>query len=1040
MLAVVRVKHRDRKRMLRANVTLPGRSHDRIAKAPLNRSRSIRLVLKAALRSLACAAILAPAMAHAERPVRPPATRSAPAPPRALTSQQLSERGLLGRFQGLDPELYGRIWRVGRDPRTCRSAQFLAITYRSSLDRLTAAMNANAARDGLRESETLKYELAIADSLEFTGRYGEVERFLKQRIATRLTHASGSEAASRLEDLQERLARLYTSTRPDEAERILQQIAKSRVAANQALFVGQTHGYPVGSPPWLYWKRQVEQFSTANVQRVLGPFYQSSGRLSEALAVEQAALAPLEREAADTRPGNGPPAGLAELRVRVATTKAALAEKAGRLAEAEVLYRACCEASPELARLLLREGKREEARVVLAQMMVQVGADIEEVFDCMRTPGEGDLAQAIPRAQASARRWWQDPSVTVVNEDGAGGGGDEAYRASRVSAAADDLRRATELGELLLQAGLAADARDVLFPTTGLQQVVLGGSHPDALRSLAALGRAVRQLGRPEVAVGVWKDWQALGGEFLTSRLWSVNEDQRRGFFRDDRQNVDQYLAAVRDAAPADAAMQVLAISLRHKGLLASVAGDIGVRAQGRADGQTPGLLAQLRQLRAQFSALALRDKAGSPEARLLRRRIDDVEAQLAASLGKSAGPGLAPDPQAVLARLLPGEVLVDFLVFRDVDAPEGADRERMVAVVARAGAAPDLVWWTDVSPVRGAASRFRRAMLLDPADAARASQLQAAGRDLYDLLWKPLAGRVGAASRVLLGPDDVLDVAPLAALPDETGRTLLERYELVTLTGPRELLEPPSTARSKTALVVGAPAFGAAAGGAADARSAGRVIGARSDQIFFAPLPGTLSEGEGVNSLLAGSYASRFLAGPAATKAAVTATRSPAVLHLATHGFFLIGLAGSAEEGDPLVSLSRSGLAFANANLGLRTPSASGGTEGILTGLEALSLDLRGTQLVVLSACETALGQVASGEGVYGLAQALHQAGAQTVMATLWPVSDEATSAFMQRFYAALAKGATPQQALRSTQLAFAQSGPWRDPIYWAPFVLTGH
>jgi len=987
---------------------------------------------------LAALLALAPLAALAAKPDRTPAAR--PAVARALTSQQLSDLGLLGRFQGLDPELYGRIWRVGRDPRACSSAQFLAITYRSSLDRLTAAMNASAARDGQQEGETAKLELAVADTLEFTGRYSEAERFLKQRLATRLTHGNGSEAAYRVEVLQERLAQLYASTRPDEAERMLQQIAKARIAENQSLFTQQIHGYPVGGDVWKYQKRLFDQFSTGNAERVLGPFYERAGRFKEALALEQAALAPLEREAALSadNPAIGPPAGLVDLRVKVVATQAEVAEQAGRFAEAEALYRRCCTASPELARLLLRAGKRDEARVVLSQMMVQVGADIEEVFDCMRKPVEGDLTQAIARAEAMGRKYADDRQITYVSEDGAGGGGDEARRASRVPAAAADLARATEMGELLIEAGLPADAVNVLVPTFGLQRVMLGGSHPDALRSLAALGHAIRRLGQPAPAVQVWSNWHTLGGEFLTSRLWTVSEDQRRQFFRDDRQNVDQYLAAVREAAPADGAMQVLGLSLRHKGLLTSVAGEIGVRAQTRSDASTVALLGQLRQLRAQFAALALRDKAGSAEALLARRRIDDIEAQLAAQLGKAGGVAAAVEPQAVLAKLRPGEALVDFLAFRDPDAAEGPGRERLVAVVARAGAAPELVWWTDLAPIRAAASRFRLAMLLDDGEAARAAQLQSAGRDFYDLLWKPVAARVGDASRILLGPDDVLDVSPLAALPDPQGRPLVERYELVTLTAPRDLMDAASATRPTTALVVGGPAFGAAPAGPAGARAVARVTGTRSDQIYFAPLPGALSEGEGVNAILAKAYASRFLAGPAATKAAIAATRSPAILHLATHGFFLIGLAGSREEGDPLVALSRSGLAFANANAGLQAP-AGAGAEGILTALEAMSLDLRGTRLVVLSACETALGQVASGEGVYGLAQALHQAGAQNVMATLWPVSDEATVAFMERFYASLVKGETPQQALRSTQLAFSREGKWRDPIYWAPFVLTG-
>ncbi|CAN5338857.1 hypothetical protein BH10PSE13_BH10PSE13_19190 [soil metagenome] len=976
------------------------------------------------------------AMARAERSATP-----AQAHARALTSQQLSERGLLGRYQGLDPELYGRIWRSGRDPRTCRSAQFFALAYRNAIGRLTRDMNAAANRDGSSEGETLNREIEIADMLEFNGRYGDAERFLNQRIATRLTHANGTGAAARLQSLRQRLATLYTITRPDEAERMLTQITAAQQADAQALFAAQVHGYPAGGDVWQYWNKFRTRQSSGAAERVLAPFYRSTGRLTDAMRLYQAALAPLEADARETAAQNnaiGPPAGLEDLRLRTASLRAEIAEKAGRFAEAEAAYRDCCGASSAFARLLLREGKREEARIVLARMMIVIGTDIEERFDCMKTPTPADGDAAIASAKATAQRLAADPSVYLVQEDGYNGGY-QANPTTPLIESAANLARATELGELLIEAGLYDDARDVLLPTFGIQMVMLGANHPDALRSLAALAHVVRLLGKPDAAVALWSRWQQLGAEFLTSRLWSVAEDDRRRFFRDDRRNIDQFLAAIRESAPANGAEEVLTISLGHKGQLASVAGQIDARARTRSDPQIVALRSQLRQLRTQFAAFALHDQTAAPAATLTRRKIDDVEAQLAALIGMETAATQPATPAALIATLRPGEALVDFLSFHDPDAREEAAMDRLVAVIARPDTPPQMVWWTDIAPVRAAAARFRAAILSDEDDARRAPELQESGRALSALVWKPIASHLAGISRILFGPDDVLDVVPLAAMPDDQGKPLVQSYQLIALSAPRDLLPSPVEGRASTALVVGNPAFGAMPGAVVGARGVNRVIATRGDQIAFGPLPGTLAESSSVNALLAKSYASQLLQGPAATKTAVSAVRSPAILHLATHGFFLTGLTGSTEEGDALVSLSRSGLALANANIGIRTSSSVAGADGILTALEAVSLDLRGTKLVVLSACETALGEIASGEGVYGLAQALHQSGARTVLATLWPVSDDATSAFMQQFYTNIAAGDDPQQALHKTQLAFMQSSQWHDPIFWGPFVLTG-
>jgi CHAT domain-containing protein len=188
-------------------------------------------------------------------------------------------------------------------------------------------------------------------------------------------------------------------------------------------------------------------------------------------------------------------------------------------------------------------------------------------------------------------------------------------------------------------------------------------------------------------------------------------------------------------------------------------------------------------------------------------------------------------------------------------------------------------------------------------------------------------------------------------------------------------------------------------------------------------------------------------------------------VLHLATHGFFAparlkSALAPDAEADNRTELFAQegvngfhpgllSGLALSGANV----KPKEGEDNGILTAIEVQGMDLRGVELVVLSACETGLGEVAGGEGVLGLQRAFQIAGAETVVASLWKVPDEATSLLMRRFYANLwDRKMTRLGALREAQLWVLRGGEdpastapppataeRRPPVAWAAFVLSG-
>lgn len=215
-------------------------------------------------------------------------------------------------------------------------------------------------------------------------------------------------------------------------------------------------------------------------------------------------------------------------------------------------------------------------------------------------------------------------------------------------------------------------------------------------------------------------------------------------------------------------------------------------------------------------------------------------------------------------------------------------------------------------------------------------------------------------------------------------------------------------------------------------------------------PLPGTSKEGKDLAELLGAD----LRAGAAATTTAVQQAQRPLVLHIATHGFFLPDQdeaqdrAASAwfhSQGHDLLAnfrgedpLLRSGLVFAGANHPVTNPDHD---DGYLTAQEAVELDLQGSELVTLSACDTGRGDIRSGEGVYGLQRALIVAGARSLLLSLWQVPDQATCAFMVRFYTLLKQGAGRSDALVTVQREFRQHHNilWRHPYYWAAWKLVG-
>jgi CHAT domain-containing protein len=209
-----------------------------------------------------------------------------------------------------------------------------------------------------------------------------------------------------------------------------------------------------------------------------------------------------------------------------------------------------------------------------------------------------------------------------------------------------------------------------------------------------------------------------------------------------------------------------------------------------------------------------------------------------------------------------------------------------------------------------------------------------------------------------------------------------------------------------------------------------------------FTRLPDTKQEANTIQEILSQrmSISVKTYQQEKAVESVLNTAESPSIIHLATHGYFLgqdEARRNSATEDSWLLlkdnPMLRSGIALSGINLSLK----EGKDDGIMSAEKVMGLKLLGTDLVVLSACETGVGEVQNGEGVFGLKRAFILSGARSVILSLWSVPSEETMLLMNRFYTLLADGKSKAEALRQAKREMMEKKP--NPFYWGAFILVG-
>ncbi|HWO20054.1 MAG TPA: tetratricopeptide repeat protein [Kofleriaceae bacterium] len=593
-----------------------------------------------------------------------------------------------------------------------------------------------------------------------------------------------------------------------------------------------------------------------------------------------------------------------------------------------------------------------------------------------------------------------------------------------------------DLALLYRDQGVYTRAEPLLVRALAIWEKALGPMHPDVATSLNSLASFYQAQGAYVRAEPLYARAAESQEAYLRVELVRLSESRKRDLMKLLYRETLQLVSFHAHALPTSARALDLALTavLRRKGRILDSLTDNQAALRAHL---TPQLRAKLDELADAKSELSTRLRAPyqprtapaqTAALAALRSRIDDLEAELNAASIEYRVQSEPVTVAKVQAALPLGAALVELVRYNRYDPrqpkPKRWQEARYLAYLLPWQGPPRWIPLGDAATVDARID----AVLATMHKGASAEATRTALRRLDAVVWTPIRDQLAGVSHVILSPDGKLNLVPFEALIDPQGHYALEQWLISYVTSGRDLLRLAARPAPRApATIVADPDYGPGP--------------------LFARLPGVQGEAVEVAAHLPDA---RLLTGAQATKAALAGVVGPAVLHVATHGFYARGATTPAPPAgpvrgmnleddaplapptteDPTEALDRAGLALAGAN---------SRPDGIASARELAGYDWWGTALVVLSACQTGVGEVASGEGVYSLRRALVLAGAQAQVVSLWNVSDASARALMRALYSMLARGIGRAQALRQAKLALLRQPQFAHPYYWAAFIAAG-
>ncbi len=614
------------------------------------------------------------------------------------------------------------------------------------------------------------------------------------------------------------------------------------------------------------------------------------------------------------------------------------------------------------------------------------------------------------------------------------------------------------MGQLSLYQQEYGKAATLFQEALQLREKLLGNHHPDVAETLGEMAQLSQIRGEGKRALEYQTRANEINETNLRQNIVVGSERQKQSYLALFTKSVNATLNLQTQLLPQspEATALALQITLRHKGRSLDAMSDTMAITRRHATSEQQKLFDRLLVAKSQLANLTFRGlKAESPtiyrsHLKQLEDEIDQLEADLSRRSSEFATEAQPITLQAIQSALPAQTSLLEFVTYQPYQAATKtvAPSHYLAYVLTPDGA----IRWKELGEAKliDQAVVDLRLALRDPKRTDAASL----ARQLDEKVMQPVRSLLGETRHLLISPDGMLNLLPFAALVDEQKRYLIERYNVSYVTSGRDLLRMQIARAPKNApLIVADPDFDlgqtiALAQPKTKSRRAtlrGFKSGSESFNEWTADrLSETSIEANEIKALLPQAT---VLARAKATKAALQQIAAPSILHIATHGFFLEDTAPAADNTRKLGStaeatafsplkdpLLRSGLIFAGFN-----QHKSDTDNGVLTAKEAAGLDLWGTKLVVLSACDTGVGDVKNGDGVYGLRRALVLAGAETQVMSLWPVDEVASREWMTTYYTGLKQGLGRGEALRQVQLKMLQKKNRQHPFYWAGFIQSG-
>lgn len=572
-----------------------------------------------------------------------------------------------------------------------------------------------------------------------------------------------------------------------------------------------------------------------------------------------------------------------------------------------------------------------------------------------------------------------------------------------------------------------------------LRKKVLGEGHPDYAKSLYGLAGVYQAKGQLEEAKKYYEPVIASFQMQVKNFFSTLSEKEKGAFYAKIKPVFEAYQDfcvdyIVHNPAQQDETLkQLYDLQLATKAILLEASSKVRARILASNDtvviGQFKKWLAVKQEMVRYYNYTQAERDQQNISLPALEAKANDLEKKLAekSDAFRSQVDKNAISWQQVQNALQPGEAAIEILRVKKRFTKDSIYYAGLL--INKTTANPQLILWPTGNHLENRWFKYHRNTI----------KFQMHDTISYKNFWLPIQKKLSGENLLYISCDGVFNKVNFNSLFNPaTKQWIIDNYTIRQLSSTRELIEQRQAHIEKpTAMLFGFADFnlGLPNVQSSTKRGTARAYGFEGEEIPV--LPATEKEITGIYQVLQSKqWNVQSFEKENATEDRIKEIENPGLIHIATHGFFLSDV--DVNENDELLSnpLFRSGVLLAGAGVDRSVSPLK--EDGVLTAYEAMNLNLDQTELVVLSACETGLGEIRNGEGVYGLQRSFIVAGARTVLMSLWQVDDTATQELMNSFYSLWIAGTEKHKAFREAQLKLKSQ--YEAPYYWGAFVLIGN